>query len=144
MIEVPTAQPRKIPSTTLTNKYAEAINTLGQLFKSGTGLDQTMAILPVRVKVTGNASGGGKYTGRILNPPASSVSATGDLAAIDLGDDPGADNALVLNAQEVGQSTHDLTSGTPKVTIFLGMFYGFSADGKYLVMVNGSDWEACS
>jgi hypothetical protein len=143
MIEVPTAQPRKIPSTTLTNKYAEAINTLGQLFKSGTGLDQAKAILVVRVKVIGNEPGGGKYTGRILNAPVSGVDATSDLSAADLGDDPGANNAMILNAQEVGQTTHtltDTTDGGPHVTIFLGMFYGYSTTGKCLVMINGDDW----
>ena len=100
----------------------------------------------VVVKVNANASGGGKYTGVILTAPAAAVPLTGNLATTEIGTTPtDADDTLILNMDEVSQSTHDLTAGTPKVTLFIGLLIpGAASDGKRLVVINGIDWEACS
>jgi hypothetical protein len=98
----------------------------------------------VLVKVTGNASGGGKYLGRIVKDTGSPATETGNLAETDFGELPATDNALILNAQEVGKSTHDLTTGTPVSKIHVGMIRGKTSDDKIIVAINGDDWEACS
>jgi hypothetical protein len=44
----------------------------------------------------------------------------------------------------MGQSTHDLTAGTPIVTIFPGtVMPNRTSDGKPVVRINGVDWKAC-
>jgi hypothetical protein len=97
----------------------------------------------VFVKVTGNETGGGKYVGKVWNPVKNNVSATGNLTEAEIGTS-GAD-CRILNAAEVGQSTHDLTSGTPKSKIFPGMVLRVNDDDlKLVVVINGRDWEACT
>jgi len=91
----------------------------------------------VTVKVTGNASGGGKYTGRILLPTESDVSASGDMGDSELGILPAADNALVLNLQERALSTHALTTGSHDVNHFIGRVERINSDGTYVVHING-------
>jgi hypothetical protein len=98
----------------------------------------------VVVKIISAASGGGKYNGRIWIVPATGISASGNLATTDFGTDPGSNNALVLNLDELAQSTHDLTTGTPKVTHFIGVIRGTSTTGLPVVVINGSDWAQCS
>jgi hypothetical protein len=98
----------------------------------------------VRVKVTSAASGGGKYNGRIWPLPTTAIAATGNLAATELGTDPGSDNALILNNQEVGKSTHDLTTATVVVQFFNGIIIGATSDGITVVEIDGIDWENCS
>ena len=97
----------------------------------------------VLVKVLGAASGGGKYEGRIVLPRSSAV-ATGNLTEDDFGQIGGDDDSLVLNAQEVGKSTHDLTSVTPVSKIHLGFVCGVTDDGKSFVAINADDWEDCT
>ncbi len=97
----------------------------------------------VLCKPTGNASGGGKYVGRVWIAPTADILATGNLSASDLGTDPGSNNALILNCDEIGQSTHDLTGGTVKVTHFIGVLLRQNTDGTYVVAINGIDWENC-
>jgi hypothetical protein len=99
----------------------------------------------VLVKVTGDCTGGGKYNGRILSTGAASPDLTTTLAEADFGTVPSADNCYVLNSAEVGQSTHDLTSGTPITKVFVGSITGYlHTDGKPFIRINGNDWKACT
>ena len=86
----------------------------------------------VVVKLTGNASGGGKYTGRILTGSSAAV-ASGNLAMPEGMTVPGADNALVLNEEEDGQSGHRLA--TPCYAV--GTVAGSSA-ALAVVMIRGA------
>jgi hypothetical protein len=97
----------------------------------------------VLVKVTGSATGGGKYNGKLLTAPASLTTATGNLAESDLGTVPGSDDALVLNCREVGQTTHDLSSSSYLPLVFAGELLGVNSDGKYVVAIDGYQWKAC-
>jgi hypothetical protein len=99
----------------------------------------------VRVKVTGDAAGGGKYTGAILTDSTATPDESGNLTDDDIGTIPETDDALIYNMAEIGVSTHDLTTGTPKQTIFIGYSDGReTADGMLLVVINGFDWENCT
>jgi hypothetical protein len=105
----------------------------------------TQTLRSVIVKVTGAASGGGKYNGQIVNAyPTSDVSASGNLASSDIGTTSGSTDTLVLNMQEMGLATHDLTSGTPVATYFIGVLVRTNADGTYVVAINGLDTAACT
>ena len=64
-------------------------------------------VLPVVVKITGAANGGGKYVGRILGG-LSNATAAANLAMPEGMQTPAADNALILNAEEDGVSGHRL------------------------------------
>lgn len=99
----------------------------------------------VWVKVTGNASGGGKYNGRIITERAASVpTLTGNVAEIDFGVIPPADDCYILNSSEVGKSTHDLTAGTPVTKMFVGIRTGhLHTDGKPFIRIAGFDWLNC-
>lgn len=71
---------------------------------------------PVKLlRVTGNETGGGKYTAVILDAPASDVAATGDLSAADMG--VAGETVRFCNGYEVGASTHDLSSSVKSVEI---------------------------
>lgn len=100
----------------------------------------------VVVKITGNATGGGKYLGKIFRlTRTADIAQTGNLAEAEIGTLPSANDAIVVNLTELGLSTHDLTNGTPKVTVYLGKVYHInSADPKYVVVIGGFDWEACT
>jgi hypothetical protein len=99
----------------------------------------------VWVKVTGNASGGGKYTGRILTTGAARPTLTGNVAENDFGKVPTADDCYILNAAEVGQSTHDLTFASVITKMFPGMHTGYThTDGKPFIRISGVDWETCA
>jgi len=97
----------------------------------------------ITFKITGDASGGGKYYGRSFTG-AIGTAATGNLAESDLGTLATADNLLIFNLQELGQSTHELTAGTPKVKYFTGHIKGKAEDGKTLVWFNGIDAGECA
>ena len=96
-----------------------------------------------RVRVTGNASGGGKYTGFTVANPATAVVATGNLASADLGTNT-TTACLIVNAAEAGQTTHDLTAGTPVQTVFIAASLGMSGDATPIpvYMINGFDLKA--
>lgn len=98
------------------------------------------------VKVVSNATGGGKYFGKVWNRPAAqSFSSSGNLAESELGQQAtDAPDVLVFNAAESGQSTHDLTTGTPISKVFVARSIGPSADGYRTFVINGSDWENCT
>jgi hypothetical protein len=96
------------------------------------------------VRITSAASGGGKYNGVILKPPASAPTASGDLTAADAGDDTDATVCLVFNHQERGLSTHYLTeAGNTNVKDFPGVLGPPTADGVPVVHINGDYGKAC-
>lgn len=84
------------------------------------------------VMISGPAGGGGKYTGRVL---------TGSSTAVDSGDlnmpeglaDPGADDALICNEEETGQTGHRLAAPGYAVGTIAG-----TRDGKTIVMIRGA------
>ena len=98
----------------------------------------------VIVKLTGDESGGGKYSGRILTG-TSSATGSGNLAAADLGTVPGSDDALVLNLQEVGQSTHDIDTGGTQI-YFFGTIKGYTSEtpARAIVVIDGAQWANCT
>lgn len=140
------------PLEELQHNLRDAGNQLVVAYGSGRvglGLGRTRYVISsvrqsVAVHVTGSASGGGKYAGKIVNANSSAVSASGNLTGSDIGAD-GA-NCLILNAQEVGQSTHDLTASPVNVAYFIGTITGYTTDtpAKPVVTINGIDWENCS
>ncbi len=100
----------------------------------------------VIVKITSAASGGGKYNGRVFVPPTSDVNATGNVVEGDMGTLPGADDALIINMNEKGQSTHDLTNASNTLQLY---FHGKwqrtnTSGGKKVVYINGFWWENCT
>lgn len=98
----------------------------------------------VLFKITGNAAGGGKYTGKTVDPSGvtSDVSGSGNLAESDLGTVAGSNDVLALNFDEVGQSTHILsTSYLPLV--FVGYLIKTNSDGTKVVGFHGEPFENC-
>jgi hypothetical protein len=91
----------------------------------------------VVVRITGNASGGGKYNGRILTGTSTAVAA-GTLAMPAGMTVPGADNALILNLYEDGKITHDLVANT----FHIGVPAGVSA-GKTVVHIQSLKVQDC-
>jgi hypothetical protein len=98
----------------------------------------------VWVKVTGAASGGGKYNGKIFTAPTTTPAATGNLAESDIGVLPTSDDCLIFNTPEIGKSTHDLTNGTPVISVFPGAMRGSTTDGLPVVVIYAIDIEACT
>lgn len=96
----------------------------------------------VLVKVISNNAGGGMYTGKVYEPLDSAIDPTANLSESMLG--VAVEDVVVANLQEMGQSTHDLTGGTPQVKFFVGILWSFSKDGKWLVLINGIDWKTCT
>jgi hypothetical protein len=134
--------PGKLATTTYANEIVDFVDKSRPVLRTGTD-DETGFRLVQLVKVTAAAAGGGKYTGRIWNRPTAGMAASGNLLESEMGTDLGGD-ILIANAQEVGQSTHDLTAGTPKSKIFLGIYRGLATDGiTPIFVINGDDWENC-
>jgi hypothetical protein len=97
------------------------------------------------VKITGNATGGGKYNGKsYTHDGTSDVAATGNVSESELGTLASADDCLVLNFAEEGETTHDLTAGTPEIDTFLCHWYRTNSDGKKVCAVVAYDRETCS
>jgi hypothetical protein len=97
------------------------------------------------VKVTGDASGGGKYTGVLMYQTATgTIPVTGNLSETEIGAVQ-AVTVTVLNIPELGAATHDLTSGTPKNKYFHAIRSPRRAsDDTIVFIINGLDWEACT
>ena len=93
------------------------------------------------VKVTAAASGGGEYDGKLLPFHTGTLTATGTLADDDVGVEGG--DILIFNLNESGQSTHDLTTGTPVSKVYPAAFIGMSDAGVMVFAINGSDFENC-
>ncbi len=73
----------------------------------------------VVVAISGPAAGSGEYNGRVL-AGASNATPSADLAMPAGMRTPGADDALVLNAEEDGQTGHRLRAGTYAVGAVIG------------------------
>lgn len=98
----------------------------------------------VLVRVTGNAAGGGVYTGEIYSGASSDLDPDTTIGADSYGARDGDKECYVINAAEEGQSTHDLTGGTPVSRTFVGILRTEKAtDGKPVVTINGFDFEQC-
>lgn len=107
--------------------------------------DQAVAERLIWVKITGNATGGGKYTGKSrIAGPSSDVSASSSVAESDLGTFAPSNDCLVLNFAEEGESTHDLTAGTPKIDTFLCHWFRTNSDDKKVCAVVAYDRETCA
>lgn len=95
------------------------------------------------VKITGSASGGGKYTGVRWTRPTTGAAATGNLTEAELGTT--AVTAIrVLNTREVGLATHDLASASFLPLIFPAEFRGIAADGAEVWAIDGAQQEDCT
>lgn len=84
----------------------------------------------VTVKITGTASGGGKYNGRVLTGTSTAI-ATGNLGMPEGRTLPGSDNALVLNAKERDTAKHSLSNG-----YYTGVAVGSTAGGLIIVEIS--------
>jgi hypothetical protein len=107
------------------------------------------------VEVTGEAEGGGVYEGiyAAAAPPAENLDASNNVYEGNFGNfthpttsgtgpEPG--ECYIFNAAEEGQSTHDLTEGSPIVKRFPGTFLGYEkSDGKPCFGINGLDFANC-
>lgn len=104
------------------------------------------------VKITGAAAGGGKYTANIWVPPTTTqdIAATGNLTEAELGSaltdsDGNVAVVRVVNCNEVGQSTHDLTNASnSNQKVFIALFIKYANDGIPVYAINGFWWENCS
>jgi hypothetical protein len=115
----------------------------GPTWKDAKPIDD-MIPTAVRVRVSTNASGGGKYYGYRVLMPTAALSASGNVADADLGASASS-QVLIFNAAEVGQSTHDLTILPVRQATFGAWFIGMSDETppKPTYMINGFDIENC-
>lgn len=102
--------------------------------------DNARSRLTVLVKITGNASGGGKYNGRILTKPTTTAAATGTLVIADVGVVPSADNALILNEEEIDLLTHWLKTNSYAI----GYLDGVTASGLTIIVIPKGDGKTTS
>ena len=96
------------------------------------------------VRVTGNAAGGGVYTGQLVGEasadfdPSATVSST-SFGALLTGE------VYIINGAEEGQATHDLTSGTPISRQHNATRRSRkSDDDKHVFLINGHDAKTCT
>ena len=103
-----------------------------------------VGFIAIWVKITGDATGGGKYNGKsYANTISSDVSASGNVSESELGTLAASDDCLVLNFAEEGETTHDLTAGTPENDTFLCHWYYTNSDHKKVCAVVAYDRETC-
>jgi hypothetical protein len=96
------------------------------------------------VKITGNETGGGKYQGKsYTHDGTTDVAATGNVAESELGTVASTVDCRVLNYAEEGETTHDLTAGTPENDTFLCHWYRTNSDGIKVCAVVAFDRETC-
>jgi hypothetical protein len=119
--------------------------------EAGTGVLWAIILLnatrTARVKVTSAATKGSVYNGNVWVPPAAATTinagGSGALATTDIGSSGEA--IYVVNLPEVGQNTHDLTTGTPIAVLFEGRLATYAAsDGKKIYEINGYDFKTCA
>ncbi len=89
-------------------------------------------------KITGNAAGNGKYTGKSFKSMTADVAASGSLAESELGGLQTANDCLVLNLAELGSSTtgHDVTAVTNTAQFaiyFVGLHRWTNSDGTKVI-----------
>lgn len=96
------------------------------------------------VKVTGNRSGGGKYSGFIADLSVGTLGYTGNLGESEIGS-AGETSITIINAQEMGKSTHAITAATQVTKYFIG-FKMPKPDASDLpvYLINGIDLKACT
>jgi hypothetical protein len=96
------------------------------------------------VKITANETGGGKYQGKsYTHDGTTDVAATGNVAESELGTVASTVDCRVLNYAEEGETTHDLTAGTPENDTFLCHWYRTNSDGIKVCAVVAFDRETC-
>lgn len=96
----------------------------------------------VQVKITGNATGGGKYVGRLVKG-SSTANDIDNLTEADLGTASGSEDCLILNRREVGSAGHDLEATGYLPVVFDGRPIGYTTDGKLIVTIDGGQQEDC-
>lgn len=96
----------------------------------------------ILVKITGTASGGGKYTGVIWSPPTVNIPATGDLTEAEVGV-TSSSVVRVVNTTEVGKSTHDLASTGYLPLIFPATLLKTADDGVPVYAIVGFQVYDC-
>lgn len=139
-------RPPGISSTNVTNELARAVQAMAPVILGGQVPQPRVGqCVAVWVKVTGDATGGGKYNGRIVTRGAAAPNLSSNLSEADLGTLPSNDNCYVFNAAEVGKTTHDLTAGTPVARMFPGIYTGYAhTDGRPFIRISGYDWVECA
>src|SRR5207253_2793670 len=121
---IPRAPDKSIISGTAYNRLADFIGNNIPIGRQGLN-DGIPPRRMVQVKVTGIATDGGCYVGKVLQPPLVLKSdGTGDLAESDLGDAPSLNDALILNRREAGKSTHNI----PVPCVLDGILLGVNSD----------------
>lgn len=107
--------------------------------------DGTKVSRLIWVKITGNETGGGKYQGKsYTHDGTTDVAATGNVAESELGTLASAVDCRVLNFAEEGETTHDLTAGTPEIDTFLCHWFRTNSDGIKVCAVVAFDRATCS
>lgn len=97
------------------------------------------------VKITANETGGGKYQGKsYTHDGTTDVAATGNVAESELGTLSDEVDCRVLNFAEEGESTHDLTAGTPEIDTFLCHWFRTNSDGIKVCAVVAFDRATCA
>jgi hypothetical protein len=105
---------------------------------------------PPLVKITGNETGGGKYTGVLWNRPTVNIPATGNLTEAEIGsanvDGEGEDIPVrIVNTREAGAgNTHDLQDSSYRPVIFPAVYLKTAEDGVPVYMIDGLQWKDCA
>jgi hypothetical protein len=94
------------------------------------------------VRIGGNATGGGWYTGNILKSPTADPDPNTTLGDDDIGIVGPA--CYIANAQERGQATHELTTGSPVSKDYPGIIQARRVDDMPVVVINGIDSMECT
>lgn len=105
--------------------------------RSPMGLSIALAnsIEPVVVKLTSNATGGGKYNGRILIN-STNTDATALLNLPEGLQLPDQDDCIILNPAENGTNTHYLVANTYYMGLMIGTLNDGSTGGKRVVLLS--------
>jgi hypothetical protein len=99
----------------------------------------------VLVKIKGNAIGGAKYDGQLVYAtPDVGIDPATTLTAIEMGFTVTDTDCLVVNLAESASNTHYLTQTAAQTKMFLGYLWGFSTDGRQVVVIHQIDWEICT
>lgn len=94
------------------------------------------------IRITSEATGGGKYNGTLLAAASSAIALTGNVSLGSTGE-----SVLVLNTREEGASTHDLdVSGDYQPTVFIGVYVGQSDESpsRRVFAIDGVQQEDCT
>lgn len=112
-----------------------------------------MGFIATWVKIDGDATGGGVYTGRYLiqGPQTKNLDKTANITSAvvgQFGSDANTGNTgacYVFNEAEENQSTHRITAGTQNRNIFIALYIGREkSDGKPCFGISDLDFASCS